>query len=454
MRRHPRTILVLIVGTVLAGLTWLELPSGADEQPTTLVGDGKADDTDALQRLIDSGLGNVALPRGTYRITRTVTIDLDKLGFTSISGQGVARVVMAGPGPAFRFVGTHGGTAAPNTVQPDVWDRQRMPIVDGIEIVGAHPEACGIEAQGTMQLTITRLTVRNALHAIHLVERNRNVIISECQLYDNRGVGVYLDGVNLHQINVCNCHISYNAGGGVVARGSEIRNLQIGTCDIEGNMGGPDDEPSANVWLDSRGGSVAEVTIVGCTIQHSHLAKDSANIRFEGTSVPRSATPERRHGHLTIASNVLSDVRVNVEIRNARAVTITGNTMWQGFDRDMLIEGCESIVVSDNVFDRNPRYFLGRNAAALGGVLIKDTRVGRFSGNVVNGSADIPASVHIQNCQWMNITSNTIVGYRHCALKLEDVSDSRVTDTLFGEEHPESERIIVFEGERNVIEGR
>ena len=83
-----------------------------------------------------------------------------------------------------------------------------------------------------MQLTLTRVVVREALHGVHLVKRNRNVTLAACNLYNNRGIGLFLDGVNLHQINVANCHISYNHGGGVVVRGSELRNLQIGSSDI------------------------------------------------------------------------------------------------------------------------------------------------------------------------------------------------------------------------------
>ena len=52
-------------------------------------------------------------------------------------------------------------------------------MVDRIEIVGAHAEADGIRAEGTMQLTITATTVRKARHGIHLTGRNRNVLISD-----------------------------------------------------------------------------------------------------------------------------------------------------------------------------------------------------------------------------------------------------------------------------------
>ena len=105
-----------------------------------------------------------------------------------------------------------------------------MPVVSGLEIVGADAKACGVEAAGTMKATLSKLAIRKALHGIHLTGRNRNVIISDCHIYENRGIGIYLDQVNLHQINVGNSHISYNAGGGIVQRGGEhTESLRSGT---------------------------------------------------------------------------------------------------------------------------------------------------------------------------------------------------------------------------------
>lgn len=85
------------------------------------VGDGKADDTNALQKAVDARIGVVHLPSGVYRLTKPVVIDLDRVGPTSVIGDGVARVEMDGAGPAFKFVGTHRGTADPDTVKPNVW---------------------------------------------------------------------------------------------------------------------------------------------------------------------------------------------------------------------------------------------------------------------------------------------------------------------------------------------
>ncbi len=43
---------------------------------------------------------------------------------------------------------------------------------------------------GTVQLTITRVNIRECRHAIHLTQRNRNLIVSDSHLYKNRGIGI------------------------------------------------------------------------------------------------------------------------------------------------------------------------------------------------------------------------------------------------------------------------
>ena len=249
------------------------------------LGDGTADDSAAIQKAIDAGIGQVRFPTGVYRLTRPLVIDLDRTGFTALDGGGTARLVMAGPGPALRFIGTHEGTADPKDFKPNVWDRQRAPRVVALEVLGDHPEACGVEASGTMQLTLTRLVVRRTLHAIRLVKRNRNIIVADCHLYENRGIGIFYDNVDLHQSNIVGCHISYNAGGGVVAKGGNVRNIHIGTCDIESNQSA-DSAPTANVLIDCSGSAygTAEVAITGCTLQHNNVSPDSANIRILGRS--------------------------------------------------------------------------------------------------------------------------------------------------------------------------
>ena len=410
-------------------------------------GDAHTDDTDAIQKAVDSGAGDIHFPRGVYLVSRTIRVELDRAGPLSISGNGTAQIVMAGAGPALRLVGTHQGTAGPATVEPRVWERQRMPLLDGIEIVGRHPEASGIEASGTMQLTITRVIVRSALHGIHLIKRNRNVVISECHLYDNRGVGLFLDGANLHQINVTNCHISYNRGGGIVATDSQIRNLQIGSCDIEGNMA-KGSAPTANILIDAATESVREVSIVGCTIQHESLGPESANILLVGPSLEQA----HKVGHFVIADNVISDAGVNVHLKHVRGVTLVGNTLWSGGHYNLLVEGSSNIVVGPNLFDRNPDY--RPYSKSKNGLLFRDSRDCTLSGLHINQVLGTPAALVLERCQWFNITNSTILDSDGCGLMLRDVHNSRVSGCIIrsrSEKTAESQPICVSGGQGNQI---
>lgn len=391
-------------------------------------GDGQADDTAALQQAADRG-GEIRFVRGTYRITQPIVIDLDRVGTTSVVGDGTATLVMAGPGPALKFLGTHGGTADPTSVRDNVWQRQRNPLVDGLEIVGDHPEAIGLWLEGTLQPIVTRLGVRKALHGVYLTSRSRNVIISQCHLYDNRGVGLYLDKLDLHQVNVTNCHISYNGGGGIVVRASSVRNLQIGSCDIEANMAA-DGPPAANVLLDctEERSSVREGAIVGCTLQHSGSAPDSANIRFLG----RSAAEPQKVGFFSIADNQISDTCVNVHLVHARGVSITGNTFFLGHQHNLLVEDCSQIVVGANLFDRNPDYPPG----SRDGLVLSECSDCTLSGlQVFNTLADQGALI-LRRCRRVNMTGCTILDCHACGVLLEDVQSVRVSGCLVRDDRP------------------
>ncbi|WP_145170522.1 right-handed parallel beta-helix repeat-containing protein [Gimesia aquarii] len=387
-------------------------------------GDGKTDDTAAIQKMVNASAGSLRFPRGLYRLTKPIVIDLNKIGPTSISGDGTATILMEGAGPAFLFKGTHGGTASPKTVNPVVWEKERTPMVDGIEIVGKHPEAIGVAATKTMQITITRLVVRRALHGIHLYERNRNVAIDDCHLYENEGVGIYLDKLNLHQVNISDSHISYNKGGGIVVRESEIRNIQIGNCDIEGNMG-QEIPPTSNILFDVSKGSLREGAIFGCTIQHTHNAPDSANVRFIGNG-PQDP---RKVGNFAIADNSMSDVAVNIHLKHARGVTITGNTLWQAYEHNLLIEDSSYIVLGANLLDRNPDY----RAKTKDANVFQDCSDCTLNGLNIRETREVTAGLILENCERMNITNCSLRECENGGILFKNVKQSRISDCLITE---------------------
>jgi hypothetical protein len=405
-------------------------------------GDG-GDDTQAIQSAINAAplTGIVHFPKGQYRITRTIVIDLTKTGFIALRGDGVASVVMSGAGPAFKFIGTHAGSADPKTVKDAVWAGERMPSVDGLEIVGDHENADAVEASGTMQLTITRVLIRKCRHGIHLTNRNRNVAIADCHIYQNRGIGVFLDAVNLHQTNVTGCHISYCDGGGIVCRAGEVRNLQVTGCDIESNQG-EKSEPTANVFIDSTGGSTAEVAITGNTIQHNHNAAGSANIRVRGPSVRvMKGVEEQRDGHVTITGNVISDVKVNVHLDHARGVVIAGNTFWTAYEHNVLAEHSSFVTVGANNFDRNPRYGSEEKPSTTNDIIFRDCSDCTLSGFTLSRTRSTPAGVTLEKCDRFNVGNLTILDCDGVGLLLKGLTNSRVAGCVIRDDRPNASSI-------------
>ena len=386
-----------------------------------VVGDGKTDDTVAIQKAVDAGQGELRFGRGPYRITRPIVVNLARTGRVAISGGGIATVVIAGAGPAFRIVGTHKGTAAPHTITPEVW-RERAPMIDGIEIIGEHREAVGVQIEGTIQATLTRVLVRSALHGIVLTGRNRNITISECHVYGNKGVGILLDNLNLHQINIVGSHISYNGGGGIVIRRSEVRNIQIGTSDIESNMD-PKGPPAANILFDAREGSILEGAITGCTIQHAHEGPDSANIRFIG----RSATDPNKLGNFLITSNAMSDVSVNVHLRHVRGVSIANNTFWKGYAHHMLIEGSSNILIGQNILDRNPDY---KAEDTPNDVVLIDTSDSSIRGLHVNRPLKGKPAVVLRRCSRVQVSDVAVPGSEGRVILVEGGEDVQVSGKM------------------------
>src|SRR5262249_44384316 len=80
------------------------------------VGDGRTDATAPLRHAADQGGVWLHLTRGTYRLTTPLETDLHRSGPIALNGQGgTARLLVDGPGPAIRLLGTHGKSADPST---------------------------------------------------------------------------------------------------------------------------------------------------------------------------------------------------------------------------------------------------------------------------------------------------------------------------------------------------
>lgn len=442
------------------------------------VGDGVADDTEAVRHAVENGDGLLEFPRGIYLLTGTVEVDLARAGFHGIAGAaGTARIVAAGSGPAFRLVGTHGGTGDPGSVAPAVWTAQRMPVVADLEIEGRHPEADGIELVRTMQAIVRGVLVRRTRHGLRLRERNRNLLVDACHFYDNTGCGIFFDGVNLHQANVTGCHISYNRLGGIRIERSEVRNLQVTGNDIEYNNHRTHDTapvPVADILVDASaaGASVREVTIASNTIQATH-SPGGANIRILGNP----AEPNQTAGMLAITGNVIGSQETAIHLRDCRDVTLSGNFVYSSQFRNLHVERSRRVVVGSNGFGHNPDYrdrelatgirFEHCETLNLHGLVIQDARAGRHTlpdaialdreglvelvacrratlagCQVLDGT---PFGLLVRDSHGVHVSGCTIEETRDAAMATAAVrwegpgSGNRITDCLVGPGGPERE---------------
>jgi parallel beta-helix repeat protein len=386
-------------------------------------GDGKTDDTAALSHAIQRGGGELLFPRGDYVISRPLYVPLQLHGRIALAGAGgTARLLMNGPGPALHLVGTHARTAEPSHFAEGVWQRERLPTVRDLEIVGGHARADGIRVEGAMQPTLRGLLIRRCRHGIHLANRDRNVLIANCHVYDNRGVGVFFDRVNLHQTNITGSHISYCKQGGIKIVGSEIRNLQICGNDIEYNHD-LKAESSADVLFDCRAGTVREGTLVGNTIQ-AVQSPGGANVRFLGAGQDNPNAV----GLFAITGNLIGSQHTALHLVACRGVAVSGNSIYSGYQYALRAEDCEHLVIGPNSIDHNPEY-RGRSTdqmifrrcrnVTLTGLVLQHTR---------EALGEVEASVEVRECQNVSLTGCQILGARGRGVAVRGSSVVRVAD--------------------------
>lgn len=316
-------------------------------------GDGRHDDSDSIQHALTDGDGRLEFPPGNYLLTRTITVELAEKGRFAIDGSGgTAKIIMTGEGPAFHLIGTHDKSAAPDGFKPGVWSHERLPTVAHIEIEGRHPRASGFWLYRTMQTTFAGVLLRELEDGIRVFDRARNLLISHCHIYNNRGIGVFLDRVNLHQAIITGSHISYCRRAGIKIVGSEVRNLQITGNDIEYNYDLANKD-CADVIIDATadGSSVREGTIVGNTIQAKY-SPGGANVRMVGLN----ARQNHKAGMFTISDNLIGSQEINVHLVACRGVVLSGNVIYSGHRRNLEVDGARNIVVAANSFDHNPDY--------------------------------------------------------------------------------------------------
>jgi pectate lyase len=402
-------------------------------------GDGQTDDTAALTHAVQRGDGHLVFPPGDYVLSQPLYIPLQLHGRIALDGSGgTARLLMQGPGPALHLAGSHRRTAQPDNFDPATWTRERMPMIRDLEIVGQHPEANGIRLEGVMQPTLQGVLIRRCHHGIHLVTRARNVLIADCHIYDNTGIGVFLDRVNLHQINIHGNHISYCKKGGLVISASEIRNIQICSNDIEYNYDLKSDT-SADILFDCREGTVREGTLVGNTVQ-AVGSPGGANVRFLG------AGPDNPNavGLFTITGNLLGSQRTILDLHACRGVVISGNSLYSGYQHAIWAENAEHLVIGANSIDHNPQY----QGPSTDQVVLRHCRNVSINGLILQHTREATtpttSSMELRACQNVNLTGLQIINARTRGITLDGCSTVRIADcTIRGKPEDKTYRAAI-----------
>ncbi|MFN0199025.1 MAG: NosD domain-containing protein [Planctomycetaceae bacterium] len=220
--------------------------------------------------------------------------------------------------------------------------------------------------------------------------------------------------------------------GGIRVEQSEIRNFQICGNDIEynnnrsHNIPDADGEPTAEIYIDVREGSVREGTIVGNTIQAT-ATPNGANVRFIG-----SAEQNQKGGMWAITGNLIGSQTDNVHLTGCRGITLTGNFIYSGHHRNLLVENSREIVVGSNCFGHNPDYGVKELCT---GIRFVDSQNCTLSGNVIQDSdtsthtvADAPpleraGLLEFVRCRRMTITGLQIVNPAPFGIDLAECSD-------------------------------
>ena len=128
----------------------------------------------------------------------------------------------------------------------------------------------------------------------------------------------------------------------------------------------------------------------------------------------------------------MSDVQVNLDLKHVRAITITGNTMWKGYEANVKAEGCNQMVLNGNLYDRNPRYHYGDGAQAKLGVMLRQCEDVTIIGEHYGGEViEHPAALQLIECDSVNISGCNFANISKFGILVQEVGFGQIANCLF-----------------------
>ena len=264
--------------------------------------------------------GTLVCKKGVYHITEPITIDISQI--KKIDGNGAIFVVESDIN-AFVIQGSMTVSSASPITMPAAVYPEMNTIIDNLVITSLSGDSgTGLKIEKTVGLIIRNCLLRNLKNGIVISDINRNMIISNNNIYACANDGILYDSTcNLHQCIINSNHISYCTKCININNALQIANFQIIGNDIE--IG---DYPTAT----KASAKCISITINGSTVFSGEIVMTGNTVQGHGYSPSiisiNGYNSSKTIDNVSICGNHISNTSdVIYDISNVKSVSISGN---------------------------------------------------------------------------------------------------------------------------------
>ena len=177
----------------------------------------------------------------------------------------------------------------------------------------------------------------------------------------------------------------------------------------------------------------------------------------------RSPDVNNKVGMFAISGNLIGTQENNIRLAACRGITITGNVIYSGRNRNLLVEDSRNVVVGANSFDHNLDYdppslctglrFLDSTDCVLSGLTLQDERTEPHD----EAPGTRQALLEIVRCRRISLAGCQILNGCPDGLYLEDAGDVTVTGCTLAETREDRATHVSLRwtgsGEGNLLSG-
>lgn len=309
----------------------------------TIIGDGIADDTVALQAIINNNK-SVHLPTG-LKIRLTSSISIDIANCDTFDG-GNSLFIVDGNFTAFAVSGslTLDMVARPDTLNDEIIQKEAVFRFVNCRITSVSKKSgTGVSLSGCFKTVIEGCYIYYLSVGIALKNQIRDLIIANNQIYACWDSGIHIEStVNIHQFNIVDNVMTYSRKEIFIDNPVMIANWQCVGNDIEIGLY-PDVQDRSDfraihiVSGNSQLGQLSEIEICGNTIQ-GHSASPYIIEINGGTN--------RYVQHLSIVGNHISNATSNaIKLSKVKTASVGGNTYKDVTGYVVNLDNCDRITI-------------------------------------------------------------------------------------------------------------